>query len=506
MINQRKAGATLSYVNMFLSIIVGFINLPLILRFVTKGDYGVYVIMGSLIAVMGVMDFGLAGTMTRYYTKSMTIHDDEKQENTLATGAVIYGIISLVAIAVGFILYPLLDKVYAAELTVRELVLAKQMFIIMMGNFIISISTNVFNSAIMAHEKFAFLKIIEMMKTILNPVLAITFLFYTKNIVYVVVAHSILNVIAVTLRMVYAFTGLKIKIKLHYFDKELFKAISAFAFFIFLNMIMDRIYWQTDNLILGAVAGTAVTAIYGIATTLNRYYLNFSSNIASVFLPKITAISSKTDDMKEINEIFIRIGRIQYIIIMLILSGFIIFGREFIIVWVGPDFLEAYYFSLIVMVPLIIPLIQNTGISILQAKNKHAFRSIVYVIIAALNVGASIPLAKLYGGYGCAAATGVSLLIGQGIIINIYYEKKIGLEIRKFFKQILLMSAPIFAVGIASYFLNTLMITEKLYILIPKIFVFIILYFLVVSRFAFNQYEKDSFGGFAKKILWRARK
>jgi len=50
------------------------------------------------------------------------------------------------------------------------------------------------------------------------------------------------------------------------------------------------------------------------------------------------------------------------------------------------------------------------------------------------------------------------------------------------------------------------MITEKLYILIPKIFVFIILYFLVVSRFAFNQYEKDSFGGFAKKILWRARK
>ena len=269
---------------------------------------------------------------------------------------------------------------------------------------------------------------------------------------------------------------------------------------------MDRIYWQTDSLILGAVAGSVAVAVYGIATTLNRYYLNFSSNIASMFLPKITAISAKTDDMKEINEIFLKIGRVQYIIIMLILSGFIIFGKEFIMSWVGEGYIEAYYFSIIVMVPLIIPLIQNTGISILQAKNKHAFRSIVYIFIAILNVAASIPLAKIYGGYGCAAATGVSLLIGQGLIINIYYQKKIGLEIKKFFKEILFMSWPIFAVGIASYFINNLVYTENIFILLSKILVFILIYFVIVAKFSFNKYEKDAFGGLVKKVLWRAKK
>ena len=57
--------------------------------------------------------------------------------------------------------------------------------------------------------------------------------------------------------------------------------------------------------------------------------------------------------------------------------------------------------ALIVMIPLLIPLIQNTGIIILQAKNKHDFRAKVYVFIAILKIIISVPLAKYYGGIGC---------------------------------------------------------------------------------------------------------
>ena len=88
--------------------------------------------------------------------------------------------------------------------------------------------------------------------------------------------------------------------------------------------------------------------------------------------------------------------------------------------------------TLVIMIPLTIPLIQNLGILILQAKNKHAFRSIVYVIIAVVNIAISIPLAKRYGGLGCAIATSGCLFIGNGIIINIYYYR-IGIKVVQFF-------------------------------------------------------------------------
>jgi O-antigen/teichoic acid export membrane protein len=120
---------------------------------------------------------------------------------------------------------------------------------------------------------------------------------------------------------------------------------------------------------------------------------------------------------------------------MLICFGFWLYGKPFISFWIGGGFDLAYVCALILMIALIIPLIQNTGVVILQAKNKHSFRSIVYVIIALLNLSFSIPVAKHYGAIGCATVTGLCLLLGPGLIINIYYAK-IGINVLSFFRSI----------------------------------------------------------------------
>ena len=72
----------------------------------------------------------------------------------------------------------------------------------------------------------------------------------------------------------------------------------------------------------------------------------------------------------------IKIGRIQNYIIFLACSGFILLGKNFIISWVGIDFVESYYVTLLLIIPACIPLIQNTGLSIMQAMNKYRFKSI----------------------------------------------------------------------------------------------------------------------------------
>ena len=46
--------------------------------------------------------------------------------------------------------------------------------------------------------------------------------------------------------------------------------------------------------------------------------------------------------------------------------------------WAGEGYDAAYYVGALVMIPAIIPLIQNIGIEIQKAKNMHKFRSIVY--------------------------------------------------------------------------------------------------------------------------------
>ena len=54
--NQRKAGAFLSYINIGIQTLLGFVYVPLLLYYMGKSQYGLYQLMGSLIAYFGVMD------------------------------------------------------------------------------------------------------------------------------------------------------------------------------------------------------------------------------------------------------------------------------------------------------------------------------------------------------------------------------------------------------------------------------------------------------------------
>jgi O-antigen/teichoic acid export membrane protein len=218
----------------------------------------------------------------------------------------------------------------------------------------------------------------------------------------------------------------------------------------------------------------------------------------------ILAFCSSIADNEALSEIFTRMGRVQYVVMAYILSGFILFGQAFINLWAGKNYNDAYYFVLLVMIPITVPLIQNVGIAILQAKNRQGFRSVVYVAIAILNITASIPLAKMYGGFGCALATGVSLLLGNVIIMNIYYHKRIGLNIPLFWKNILLMSIPVLISCLYGYGINYYITQDGFLILGGKIILFSIGFFGLMWLWGLNEYEKDLFASPIKRVLRKA--
>ena len=167
--------------------------------------------------------------------------------------------------------------------------------------------------------------------------------------------------------------------------------------------------------------------------------------------------------MKKVSAIFVKIGRIQFILLGLLASGFVVYGRQFVTLWVGKDKLDAYAIALVVMLPAMIPLSQNIGISVIRALNRHRFRSLVYVVIAVLNVGLSIPLAYYFGGFGAACATGLGTVLGQIITMNWFYYAKIGLDIPKYWKEVLKITLVIVPVCVAAYGVSLLPFWSLLY-------------------------------------------
>ena len=184
---------------------------------------------------------------------------------------------------------------------------------------------------------------------------------------------------------------------------------------------------------------------------------------------------------------------------MLLFLGFMLFGKTFIQLWVGKPFLPAYTYSLLFLGALIIPLIQNTGILILQAKNKHAFRAVIFFIIALMNVAISIPLSKKYGALACAGTTSACLILGQGLILNMYY-KRLGIAVVQFWKEILNILFPMsLSAALFALYLYFFPLQNSVLSLITSICLFTFIYILILWLFAFNQYEKD----LIKKIILR---
>lgn len=109
-----------------------------------------------------------------------------------------------------------------------------------------------------------------------------------------------------------------------------------------------------------------------------------STAISGVYLPHVTEIVAKNEPVKKLSDLFIKIGRYQYYLLALVASGFVIFGRDFIDIWAGKDFEEAYWITLLIIIPFTIDLIQNIGLSIMQAQNRYDFRAKVYLAMGLL--------------------------------------------------------------------------------------------------------------------------
>ena len=319
----------------------------------------------------------------------------------------------------------------------------------------------------------------------------------------VIVTISV-NVIVDIINILVCVTKLKMKFHFGIPDLELIKEIFSFSVFIAINQIIDQINWATDKVVLGKYCTSAAVAYYAIGAQINTYFTQFSSAISSVFSPQIYRIESSSLNEEEKNKqhtiLFIKVGRIQFLVLFLILSGFIVFGESFISFWAGPDYTSSFFVALLLMCPAIVPLIQNCGIEIQQSKNKHQFRSIVYLMMAIVNVMISIHFAKKWGEIGAAAGTTISLLIANGVIMNIYYQKAIGINVLLFWKKILQFFPALLLPISVGLIIKTLHLINGLKSFVLLLLLYVFIYCISVFLIGLDKEEKDKIISIMKKI------
>ena len=506
-INQLKAGVVLNYVVIILNTVVGLLYTPYMLRMMGQSEYGLYSLVASVIAYLTVLDLGFGNAIVRYTAKFRAEKKTEEQYEMFGMFFLLYLVIGIIAFGIGLGLYFNVGTLFGDTMTAVELDRARIMMLLLVANLAFTFPMSIWGSIIQAYEDFVFQKSLNIFRIILNTAVMICLLHFGYKAVAMVVVQTIFNVLTLVLNFIYCRKKLNIHIyfRFKHFHWGFLKEVAIYSFWIFLNAIMDRVYWSTGQFVLGAMVGTAAVAVFAIAIQLEGMYMQFSTAISSVFLPKVTAMVATNRSRKEISDLFIRTGRIQYIVLAYILSGFIIFGRQFIELWAGAGYSDAYIISLLFFIPLTVPLIQNLGITILQARNEMKFRSVLYIIIALVSLAMQIVLTRYFGGIGCAMGVSGALVVGQILIMNVYYRRRQDLDIKTFWKEISKMSIiPIVLIFSSMLVIRQFFALDSWGKLILGIAAFSLVYIPLFFRFSMTDDERNLFISMFHKIFDKA--
>lgn len=498
--NQLKAGVLLSYLQAGFNILITLLYTPLMLRILGKNEYGVYTLASSLISYLGLLHFGLSSSYIRFYARYDALDDAPGIARLNGTFLCVYAGIAAVALICGTVISRHISLFFGAKYTPEELALTGKLLLILSFNLAGTFLTTVFTAYLGAKEQFIAQRLLALCRTVLSPLVSIPVLLLGYRSVGMTVVTLAVSLAVDGISIAYCLGKLKMRFSLKGAELRLVRELASFSVFIAINSLIDRINWQVDKVILSAFRGSAATAVYGVASQINTMYTGVSTAISGVFTPRIHRYSHLPDRIDRYNSLMVRVGRLQLFLLGLVGSGFVIFGRPFLTWWAGAGYDDAYPIALLLLLPVTVPLVENIGIEIQRAENMHRFRSLAYLAMALFNVAVSIPLGKHWGGIGCAAGTAVSMVLANWLLMNWYYQKKMGLDIRGLLRSLRRLTAVILLAGGIGWALTRPLPLTRPLVLLCAIGGYTLLYCALAWFLAAAPPEKESLRGALRKF------
>ncbi len=495
--SQIKKGAILSYLNLGITNIVGILMTPFIIKMLGKQEYGLFQLIGAFVGYLSILDLGLNNSIVRFVAQYRAQNDEKGLKNFLAISLIIYTFIGLLLALIGGAMYFNLETLFGESLDVTQFGKAKTMFLILILNIAVTLPGGAFTAICSGYEKFVFPKILSIVKYLTRSIMVVVILFRGADAVDMVILDTVLNFLMIATSFIYVRTKLNVKPKLYHFDKEFVKEIFGYSIWIFIFGLVYQFQWRTGQTILGSTMDTTTVAVFSIGVMLGLYFSMFGNVINGLILPRAVNSIYKNNDNSVLTQEMIKIARVSLLLLFYIFGGFVVLGKQFIFLWVGKGFEQAWLVGLLIMLAYIIPISQGYAHAILEAKKKMRFKSLTSLTLSAVGIVIGGVLSKTYGVYGMIYGIFIALMLLQ-LVIVFYYHYKIELDMKRYFLEALIPYLILFFVTfvISNYLVSffqegwlNFMIKGTIYTVI----------FGLGSNFLLKKNEKQLFLGYLKK-------
>lgn len=295
--NKRIAKNTLyMYIRMFITMLIGLYTSRVVLASLGFDDYGLYNVVGGIIAMFGFVNTSMTNTTSRYITYYLGRKDVLRLQQVFSTSFYIHLLIAVLIVVVGETigLWYLYNKLVVLEGRMAAAFWLYQFTVI---TTVVNILSVPFNASIIAYERisaFAFISIIDSILKLLIAISLVCFPF--DKLIYYGSMILLIQLMDNTIYWVYCYKKLDGIRVIRIFDRSIFMEMFGFTGWNMFGSFSFIFFTQGVNLILNAFFGTAINAARGIAVQVEGIVRQFASNVQTAINPQIIK-SYAQDDM-----------------------------------------------------------------------------------------------------------------------------------------------------------------------------------------------------------------
>ncbi len=436
-----------NYAAMSARMAVGFVISPILVHGLGKEQYGIWVLVFSVISYLGFLDFGMKQSLARHFPKYYATKDYQKLNEVFNSSNLIYSVIGLLTIVgtlvIAFFFMGVINVSSDLESVMRLL-------LIMIGvnqaiSFFFMTST-----AIGPFHRYDVSNAIEIIRTIANALAIIYFVHLGYGLLtlgIITLATTVTNTAARRFAQQKIVPQLKYGIK--FIKKERLRELLGYSVFSFLIVLGLLTLFNADNVIIGAFMSTSAVTIYSIAATLINYLRTLVSSIGVPLAPAISHLDASSD-AGEIARLMRKLFRYLYYLTTAVCIGILLFGGDFIYLWMGPGFEETIRILQLLIIPACIYLPQIMSNAVFFGTGKH--KTLFYVIgaEAIAKIILSVVLVQFWGLFGVALGTIIPQVCIYTFIYPYIFHKMIKADLRQFYVDTLKVSitSAIFALPV----------------------------------------------------------
>lgn len=454
--NQVKKGAILSYISIFANILVAIIYTPFFIRALGAEGYGLYNMAIAMLAYISILDLGFGNTIAKTLSENRVTGTKQREQDILGHIVYLYGIVSIIVAAIGILLYFNVDIVFK-ELEVNEQKELQTMILWLIVFIILQFVPGLFNGILQAYQYFAITKTMLLIRVAVPPIVSIPFLLQGYGALTVLIITITIHLAVLVIGAILCMKRIDVRFNLkNVYSIKRFRSerkITMYLLLILLSIAVELITLNTGQLILGSIKGTVSAAVFVIAIQFVKIYQQFATSIQNVTFPTFTTLVAKDASNETILNKIIQVSKVQLIALSFIMTGFIIFGQRFIMIWAGEEFEPAYMMTVILMITITMQLTQLPFVSIVQAKNKQKFRLGLLIFTLILMITGSLIFGSFYGQMGVTLSIAGFSFVLYTLIMNVYYKNTLKLNVQKFWLEIIKTVIPITVLTAIYYFL-----------------------------------------------------